>query len=501
MNKSVRKRQIKLLVALSVLLVAAPLRAQQAFNGDGWVRRLIGAALGPSPIEEDLRQLSDEIGGRMSGSAQMRRAVRWGIEAFRRAGVDGVRAEAFTMPVLWSEGDTRLEIIAPVPFAARLVSIAWSPPTVAGGIEAAVIDVGDGGEDGFKAAASRVKGNMVLVHSSLLKTWDDMSHEYSRAPGIIDRAVRDGARGILWMSSREGGLLYRHQDRVDGLEKLPSAVVAREDASRIARLLASGKSVRARLSMTNRVGGPFEEENVVAEIRGRERPDEFVVLGAHLDSWDLGTGALDNGCNAALVIDVARAIRDAGLRPKRTIRFVLFSGEEQGMFGSWAYVRAHKDELDRTVAAVIYDHFNGRVTGYSMAGRKDIEQAVRDVLRPVESLGVLKHTFEPTFDTDNLDFMLEGVPTLVALQDPENLMVNYHATSDTLDKVDIQRLKINAALAAVTVFGICERAGPLGPRLSRGEIESAINSAGLDKDLEGAGLWQMWKERKRGCVQ
>ena len=119
-------------------------------------------------------------------------------------------------------------------------------------------------------------------------------------------------------------------------------LVAREDAGRMARLLASGQKLYADLSIPNRVGGPITAANVVAELRGSEKPDEFVILGAHLDSWDLGTGALDNGCNAALVVDALRAIKASGVRPRRTIRFILFSGEEEGLVGSHAYAIAHR---------------------------------------------------------------------------------------------------------------------------------------------------------------
>jgi carboxypeptidase Q len=482
---------------LTVVMLMGFTAARAVNSGDG-SERLIAAALGPSPIEENLRRLTDEIGGRMSGTPAMRRAVAWANDAFRQAGADDVRTEKFTMPVAWSEGNTRLEVVAPVAFTARAVSIGWAPPTPPGGIEACVADVGDGSTEGFNRAGAAVKGKLILVHSELIKTWNDMYAEYTRAPAIIDRAVGAGARAILWMSSRAAGPLYRHSDRVDGLERLPSAILAREDALRIARLLAAGQTVRARFNLPNKVGGPFEEENVVAEIRGSERPDQIVILGAHLDSWDLGTGALDNGCNSALVIDVARCIRAAGLRPKRTIRFVLFSGEEQGLFGSWAYARAHRGELDRTVAVVIFDHFNGRATGYSLSGRKDIEANVREVLRPVESWGVNRHNTDVTFDTDNLDFMLEGVPTLVAIQEAEDFIASYHASSDTFDKIDIRSLKLNTALAAVTVVGIAERAEPLGRRLARQEIESVIKESGMDKEFEGAGLWPMWLQGARG---
>lgn len=300
--------------------------------------KIISAALGPSPLAENLRRLTDEVGGRVPGTPAMRRAIAWAVEAFRQAGVDEVHTEKFAMPVAWNEGETRLAILAPGPFPVRAVSLGWSPPTPAGGLVADVMDVAEGSEADFARVGAAANGAILLVHCGLLKTWFDLFTEYQRAPGIIDRAVASGAAAILWMSTREHGLLYRHQSAFLRLDRLPQALVGREDAQRIARFLAAGQNVRVRLSMPNRVGGPFEEENVVAEIRGREKPEEIVILGAHLDSWDLGSGALDNGCNSALVVDAARAIRAAGLKPRRTIRFVLFGGEEQGMHGSWRYV-------------------------------------------------------------------------------------------------------------------------------------------------------------------
>src|ERR1700724_2505227 len=176
------------------------------------------------------------------------------------------------------------------------------------------------------------------------------------------------------MGARERLLLYRHTSAGDGqLEVIPQATLAREDAMRLARTIAAypGK-VRVRFTMPNKIGGPIEQQNVIGEIRGREKPGEAVILGAHLDSWELGTGALDNGCNAAMVIEAARAMKATGLRPRRTIRFTLFSGEEQGLLGSWAYVKTHRAELDKIRAVIIFDSGIGRVTGYSLGGRADI---------------------------------------------------------------------------------------------------------------------------------
>jgi len=250
--------------------------------------------------------------------------------------------------------------------------------------------------------------------------------------------------------------------------------------------------------MPNKIGKPMEQENVVGEIRGYEKPDEVVILGAHLDSWELGTGALDNGCNAALVIEAARAIKATGLLPRRTIRFVLFSGEEQGTIGSFEYVKAHHAELDKIRAMITFDAGIGRVTGYSLGGRRDIEAGVREILKPLESWGANNHTYDASFGTDNFDFMLEGVPTLVANQEEANYLPNYHAASDTLDKVDMLELKLHTVLAALTAWGIANRAETLGKRLSRIELDVLVKETGLDQQLKLLGYWNAWQSGARG---
>jgi carboxypeptidase Q len=280
---------------------------------------------------------------------------------------------------------------------------------------------------------------------------------------------------------------------------MPQAVVAREDALRLSRtVLAYPGKIRAHFSMPNKIGGPVEQENVVAEIRGYEKPDETVILGAHLDSWDLGTGALDNGCNAALVIEAARALKATGLRPRRSIRFILFSGEEEGLLGSWAYAKNHRAELDKVRAVIIFDSGIGRFTGYSLGGRRDIEAGVREVLKPLESWDINHHTPDAQIGTDHFDFMIEGVPTLVANQEEANYLPNYHAASDTLDKVDIRALKLHTAIAALTAWGIADRIEPLGKRLSRAELDGLIKDTGLDQQMKSLGYWQTWENGTRG---
>jgi hypothetical protein len=466
-------------------------------------------------MEENLRRLTDEIGGRVTGSPEMAKAVEWGKAAFRAAGVD-VHTEKYTLPVTWRESQTSLTVIEPLSVFAkeaesngkillvapriRVVSEAWGPSTPKGGITATVVDVGTGNEAEFARAGDAVKGAILLVRTDISSTWADLFNEYLRPPAIIENAFKARAAAILWMGARERLLLYRHTNSLNGeIDRIPQAVVAREDAMRLVRTIAAypGK-VRVYLDMPNKIGGPIEQENVVGEIRGYEKPDEIVILGAHLDSWELGTGALDNGCNAALVIEAARAIKATGLLPRRTIRFVLFSGEEQGTIGSFEYVKAHHAELDKIRAMITYDSGIGRVTGYSLGGRRDIEAGVREVLKPLESWGANNHTYDASFGTDNFDFMLEGVPTLVANQEEANYLPNYHAASDTLDKVDMRQLKLHTVLAALTAWGIADRAEPLGKRLSRAELDVLVKETGLDQQLKLLGYWDAWQSGARG---
>jgi carboxypeptidase Q len=455
--------------------------------------------MGESPLESNLRHLTDDIGGRVTGSPEMTKAVEWGVTAFRTAGVD-VHTETYSLPHAWSEGATRLEVLGPLSFPISLVSLGLSPATPPEGIEAPLVFIGDGSEADFVRAGASIKGAILLVHTEVSYTWADLFREYDVPPPIIERAVKAGAAAILWTGERERKLLYRHTNSPDGrLEAVPQAILAREDGLRLERTaVANPAKVRLRLTMPNNISGPGEQENVVGEIRGYEKPDEVVVLGAHLDSWELGTGALDNGCNAALVIEAARAIKASGLLPRRTIRFILFSGEEEGLLGSWAYVRAHRAEMDRYRGVVIFDSGVGRVTGYSLGGRHDIEAPIREILKPFTGWGVNEPTLDAPTGTDNLDFLLEGVPTLVANQEVANYLQNYHAASDTFDKVDIRELKLNTVLAAVTAWGIADRVEPIGKRQSRAELESLMKETGLDKELQNLDMWKDFQSGARG---
>jgi carboxypeptidase Q len=496
-------------VCLCFLLSAICVAAKPAPDSDD-ATRIIESALQPSSLEGNLRRLTDEIGGRIPGTPAMQRAIEWGVQMFKQAGADSVHTEQFSIPYSWAEGATEMTVsatgtasdpkllqIPKVEFRVRCVSIAWAPalPSVK---HVPVVDVGQGSADEFKKAGD-ISGKIVLVHSVVLKTWDDLFAEYTKAPPIITAAVNGNARAVAFIATREHDILYRHTNSFAGeIDRLPQVLIAREDGERIGRLLASGHPVWADLSIPNKIGGPIKTANVIADIKGSEKPDEFVILGAHLDSWELGTGALDNGCNAALVVDALRAIKASGLKPQRSIRFILFSGEEEGLLGSRAYSKAHRGELDKAAGVIIYDAGTGKTTGFSTGGRTDVLETARSMIAPLRQFGVTDLKTDMEWGTDHFDFMLEGVPTFVADQEEANYLENYHAVSDTYDKVDFAQLKKHVAEAAAFSFALANLPEKIGPRLTRSQIEQSMRETHSDEMFKAFGLWDDWENGKLG---
>ncbi len=474
------------------------LAAENSSNRDA-ASQLIAEALKPSLLETNLRRLTDEVGGRVPGTPAFQRAVDWGITAFKEAGADSVHTEEFTIQKSWAEGATEMtaSLYSGTSFPVAAVSVAWAP-ALAASKHVPIVDVGAGSAAEF-AKMGDISGKVVLVHTKLLATWDDLFGEYERAPAIIALAVKGKAVAIAFMATREHKIIYRHTNSVFGeIDAIPQLIVAREDAERIARLLASGIPVWANISIPNKIGPAFKTWNVVAEIRGSEKPDEYVILGAHLDSWELGTGALDNGCNSVLVIDALRAIKASGLTPKRSIRFILFSGEEEGLIGSRVYAKDHRSELDKIAGVVIFDSGIGKVTSFSTGGRKDVIAATEALIAPLQQFGTTKAAATAESGTDHFDFMLEGVPTFVADQEEANYLENYHASTDTFDKVDFVQLKKNVAEATFLTFALANSTDRIGPRLNRAQIEETMHETHLDQELKDMDMWDDWASGKRG---
>lgn len=248
---------------------------------------------------------------------------------------------------------------------------------------------------------------------------------------------------------------------------LPNIVVSHEDYTLLERLIQHGATPRLEGRVENRLGKtPVQQWNTVAEIRGSELPGQVVILGAHLDSWDLGTGVTDNGAGSMVVLEAARVLARSGLKPKRTIRFILFAGEEQGLIGARAYAAAHAGQADSVQAVLVLDNGTGRIMGQALQGRADLEDTWRALLAPVAHLGAANVRHDVKTGTDHLAFAFYGIPSFNFDQDPRGYFHTHHSESDTFDKAVGDDLAQASAVMAVTAYELANLPAllPRGPR-------------------------------------
>lgn len=372
-------------------------------------------------------------------------------------------------------------------------SLGWTPSTPAGGIKGELVPVTELSPEKIKSQADKIKGQIVLLDlASILgasegDTWTTIGQLLASYPLFKDA----GAKAVLWKDSDTNNTLSALSPSWDAkVIDLPAAQVGMEDGKLLVRLLEKGP-VSVEFSYQNRVTGPVQVNNVVAEITGREKPDEWIIIGAHLDSWDYGTGAQDNGTGTAMVLEAARAISALGSAPRRSIRFALWGGEEQGILGSTAYVRAHAAELGKCIAVLNTDNGAGHPKGWKVEGRTDVENALRPIsdtlLSDLSADGISQ---EITFDTDHGPFMLEGIPSFDLWVDMTHYGEIHHKSSDTIDKINAHNLASGAAVVAVTAYVIAERPVAIAPRLDHSATAEILKAAKLDAFLKGVGVWK-----------
>jgi len=486
-----KTKRISALFFLIVLSIAGSATA----NDD--VDRLIAAMLGDTPVVDDLQELTDTIGGRVTGTDANRNAVAWAATTFRRAEV-GVMTEDFEMPYQWQEKMVSASVSGDFGFDVGVVAKPFSKSADA--LDALLLDGGSGSAEDFARLGESAAGAWVLIETAVLD--DDIGlaglfAETGNAAAIEPRAFAAGVAGVIFMSSRPKNLVYRLHAALSGKNEYPLLIMEREDAKRILRLLRTGNSLSLTATIGVDDGYSYTATNIIGEIRGSTHPDEIVLFGAHLDSHDLGTGALDNGVNVVMLINIARQITRLGLKPARTIRFALWNGEEQGLVGSWKYTEQHEDELDNHIVAASFDIGSGRTVGFFTGGRPALVPLVDNYLSPVAGLGPFQQVDIPLVGTDNYDFMIEGVPNLIANQSDANYASNYHAESDTFDKVDQQQLRLNSAIAAAVLWGFANDTVRL-PRQSHDEVQALIDSTDLEQQMKNFAVWDGWADGTRG---
>lgn len=484
---------------ISVLLALAVFSSASMALADEDTDKLVASMLGDTPIIDDLRSLTDQIGGRVTGSTENQAAIAWALDRFKAAGVLA-RRETFEMPFQWQEHAASAVISGNVSFVAGVVAKPFS--SAASDLRARIVDAGMGTADDFSRLGDTAKDAWILVETPVL---DDnvglagLFAEYASSALTQSLANKAGVAGIVFMSSRPKNLLYRLPS-LAAVDKEPVLLMEREHAQRIMRLLRDGNTLSLTATIELDSGEPYESANVIAEIPGTGNTEEIVIFGAHLDSHDLGTGALDNGANVVMLLDIARQIRRLGLQPERTIRFALWNGEEQGLVGSWRYTQQHEAELDNHVVATSFDIGTGRILGFFTGGVDGLGAMVDATLQPVAGLGPFQQVNIPLVGTDNFDFMMQGVPNLIAMQADANYASNYHAASDTFDKVDQAQLKLNAAISAALIWGFANGKERL-PRLDYAEIEELIETSDLEQQMRNFGVWQHWVDGIRGREQ
>ncbi|MGA9770504.1 MAG: M20/M25/M40 family metallo-hydrolase [Blastocatellia bacterium] len=481
-------RRFAVAVAFVALVVSIWIPAR-AFQSDQSTSRLVGEVFANGQQMKYLSMLSDEIGSRLTGSAGCRRAEVAMEAEMKRIGLANVRRESFTVPVSWERGSAAGWIISHGNRPLTVASYTWTPAT-AGAIEGDVVRIGAGRPEDVERVRGHLKGAIALV-TPAGETLDAVIYNFYRTP-ILAREVKDaGAVGLLIASDKQHAMPYTAPvDFNARVAALPSLSIAREDVGTMERLLARGQMVRVRIDVHNKLGPAFESTNVVGEIRGRELPDEIIVVGAHLDSNDLGPGALDNAAGCGTVLETARAIKSLGLAPRRTIRFVLFTGEEEGMLGSNAYVALHRNEMDKTIAALIMDVGAGRPLGWFSMGRTDLDDQIGELMKPFAPYGVSTIEHSAFAATDNAAFMAEGVPNLILLQDESLYFTVHHSVADTFDKADPRDYATCVATVAATTFMISDRAERFGRKLSAEEVRKMAAESKVDQQWRAAGIWK-----------
>jgi carboxypeptidase Q len=499
---------IKRLMCAVLLGVGTPLSAQAVdTTGAG---AIADQAMQHSEVMKNLEYLSDVIGPRLTGSTAARRANEWTAARFKAYGLTS-NLEAWDFGVTWQRGTVSARLLAPFPRAVTAHSWAWTAGNGGKPMAGPVVMVNVSSPDSLAAYKTRMKGAWVMS-SAPSSIWNPDGPPMSAADSAElrerfqnrARPQRDtsaaavaarrqfqidlpymlkqaGALGRLTDGAKEQGLMTMSGSPYS-VSPLPNLVIAHEDYAMLARLIERDVTPRFEAAITNTMSAkPVQQFNTVAEIRGTEKPGEVVILGAHLDSWDLGTGTTDNGTGSMVVLEAARAIAQSGLKPKRTIRFILFTGEEEGLLGSAAYAEAHASTADSIQAVLVLDNGTGMITGQALQGRNQDEQLWKDLLAPVAALGATHVREGNKGGTDHLSFIPYGVPGWNFDQESRGYNHTHHSQVDTYDHAVEGDLKQASAVMAVTAYELANLPVllPRGPKTPVTPRTVAKPSAGL----------------------
>lgn len=453
------------------------------------IAAIIDQGLNHSHVAADLEHLTDVIGPRLTGSAGMQRASEWTEQKFREYGMDRETLESWKFGVGWTRGPMTLRMLAPQQRELIGVSWAWSPGTN-GPLAGDVVFMNARTEAEFNQRfRGRLAGKWVMLGlpypnenpgAPPATRTDSARLDSARRnirPANADEAAFFNLRAALVTDEHPAGLI-RDGGKQFGLltmsgspiaiSSIPQIVIAQENYDQFMRLARQGVPVRIEADIRNSfTRNSLQSFNTVAEIRGAEKPDEVVLLGAHLDSWDLATGGTDNGAGAIAVLEAARILQASGVRPTRTIRFVLFSGEEEGLLGSQAYAAAHANEANHVQAVLVLDNGTGRITGMTLQGREDLRGMWTAMFAPIASLGApaLAVSSGNKTGTDHLSFLQDRIPSFNYDQATRGYNWTHHSQIDDYDNTVPSDVAQAATIMAVNAWQLAnlDQLLPRGP--------------------------------------
>jgi carboxypeptidase Q len=407
---------------------------------------------------EDLAWLCDRIGHRLSGSPQLDQAIVWAQARLKAAGLVNVHAEPVMVPH-WVRGQESAELLLPAPHRLNILGLGGSVGTPVGGLTADVQVVGS--FDELDRLGEAVKGKIVLFDVPFKGYGHTVVYRHDGAA----KAAKYGAVAALVRSVGPVSLDTPHTGAMDydpAFPKIPTAAVTIEASTQMRRMQQRGERIRMKLEMGAKTLPDAPSANVVAEIRGTERPEEIVILSGHLDSWDVGQGAQDDGAGTVIAMEAARLIQSLGLRPRRTIRVVLWTNEENGLRGGKAYRDAHRAEFKNIVAAVETDSGSERIKAFSLDLRKATPEAKAAALISLQRLATAIEPFGPIdlrlggSGADVSPMVGEGVPGIGVGHAATHYFDIHHTHADTLDKIAKDDLAHNAAALAAFAFALAQ---------------------------------------------
>jgi carboxypeptidase Q len=444
------------------------------------VQKILDAGLRSDGAYRKLAWMCDRIGPRLSGSENLEKAVSWCSDEMKRDGLDNVHTEKVMVPH-WVRGEASGQIVTPTPHPMAILALGMSDGTKPEGITAEVVEVRS--FDELKAIGDRAKGKIVLFNKPIYAN-GGADRGYGSAVGLrysgAAAAAKAGAVGMMIRSLATADLRIPHTGAMayeDGVPHIPAAAIAPEDAELIHRFLDAGETVKVTFTLSCKTLPDAESANVIGEIRGSEAPDEIVVIGGHLDSWDVGTGAHDDGAGCAISMEALRLIRSLGLKPKRTIRAVLFTNEENGLRGGKAYAETHAAELGEHVAAIESDSGGARPLGFGVSAGPGGTDIVKKLAAPFARFDA-DDVQEGGGGADISPMAAAGVPQLGLRQDSTHYFDIHHTIADTLDKVDAHDLAMNATAMAVMAWQLANLDPPL-PRNVPPKTEDTTKPPGI----------------------